>query len=296
MRITLEALEEKAEEAFSILRDCTICPRNCHVDRTKGQEGFCRTLERPFVSSWGAHFGEEPPLVGTGGSGTVFLGNCNLCCFFCQNWSISQRREGSYLSFEELAGIMLELQRQGCHNINLVSPSHQAPAILKSLAVAARSGLSVPVVYNTGGYDSVDTLKLLDGAVDIYMPDFKYWDPETANKFSAAPDYPDVARRALREMHRQVGVLEIENGVAVKGLLVRHLVLPGGLAGTPEVMRFIAREVSRGTYVNIMDQYYPCFKSYGFSPLDRRITKGEYESAIQAALDAGLGRLEGVTA
>jgi len=288
-------IEAKASAAWELLKDCTVCPRLCHVDRTAGEKGFCRTLDRPFISSWGPHFGEERPITGTRGSGTIFFANCNLCCLYCQNWSISQKAEGTPVSTEKLADIMLELQDSGCHNINLVSPSHQVPMFLKALMAAIKKGLRVPIVYNTGGYDMVETLKLLEGVVDIYMPDFKYWDPETAGKLSGAPDYPERARAAFKEMHRQVGDLVMENNVALKGLLVRHLVLPGGLSGTAEVMRFIAREISKDAYVNIMDQYYPCYKAWSYPPMDRRITTLEYDEALNAAARAGIKRIDGVT-
>ncbi len=277
------------------LRCCTICPRLCRVDRTQGQRGFCRTLDVPFVSSWGPHFGEERPLVGRHGSGTIFFGQCNLRCLYCQNWSISQLGEGAQMSTRRLAELMLELQGLGCHNINLVTPTHQVPMILQALVEASREGLRLPIVYNTGGYESIETLRLLEGIVDIYMPDFKYWDPQVAKELSKAEDYPQVAREALKEMHRQVGDLVIKEGVAVRGLLVRHLVLPGGLAGTPEVMRFIAQELSPNTYVNVMAQYYPCYKAFEHPPLDRRLSPQEYKDAVEAALRAGLKRLDGIT-
>ncbi len=277
------------------LRCCTICPRLCRVDRTQGQRGFCRTLDVPFVSSWGPHFGEERPLVGRHGSGTIFFGQCNLRCLYCQNWSISQLGEGAQMSTRRLAELMLELQGLGCHNINLVTPTHQVPMILQALVEASREGLRLPIVYNTGGYESIETLRLLEGIVDIYMPDFKYWDPQVAKELSKAEDYPQVAREALKEMHRQVGDLVIKEGVAVRGLLVRHLVLPGGLAGTPEGMRFIAQELSPNTYVNVMAQYYPCYKAFEHPPLDRRLSPQEYKDAVEAALRAGLKRLDGIT-
>lgn len=287
-------IRERAASARELLKGCRLCPRLCGADRTSGEEGFCRTLDKnPFVSSWGAHHGEERPISGRSGSGTIFFGNCNLACVFCQNWSISQTGEGLYISPRRLAGIMVELEQNGCHNINLVSPSHQVPMILDALAIAAADGLGIPIVYNSNGYDSVETLRLLDGIVDIYMPDFKYWDPEAAGRYSDAPDYPQVAMAALKEMHRQVGDLVVEGGVAGRGLLVRHLVLPGRLAGTKEIMRFIAREISKNTYMNIMDQYHPCFNANRYPPLDRRLTGGEFKEALKAALEAGLKRLDG---
>ncbi len=286
----------KINEATEIIADCTLCPRHCHVDRTAGETGFCKTSDKAFVSSWGPHFGEERPLVGREGSGTIFFGNCNLGCLFCQNYSISHGEEGTEISDEKLAGIMLGLQRTGCHNINLVTPTHQVPAILRALKIAADSGLSLPLIYNCGGYESQDALKILNGIIDIYMPDFKYADSEYAARFSGAEDYPDVVKRALTEMHRQVGDLVMDEwGIARRGLLIRHLVLPDNIAGTSEVVRFIAEELSKDTYVNIMDQYHPCFKAFEHPPLDRRITGREYADAVQMALNAGLKRIDGVT-
>ncbi|MBI4823315.1 MAG: radical SAM protein [Nitrospirae bacterium] len=284
----LEALEE-------ILKSCHLCPRNCKVDRTAKERGFCKTGDMPYVSSYGPHFGEERPLVGRFGSGTIFFGRCNLGCIFCQNWSISHLGEGSEISFERLSEIMLELKNMGCHNINLVTPTHQMPMILKAIMIAKGKGLNLPIVYNTGGYDSLETIKLLDGIIDIYMPDFKYWDPLMSEKYSKAKDYPETARTAIKEMHRQVGDLIIKDGIAQRGLLVRHLVLPQGIAGTKEVVTFIASEISKNTYINIMEQYHPCYKAFEEPPLDRTITKAEFEEAVRFALSAGLKRLSGIT-
>ncbi len=290
-------LRERAACAEELLKECTLCPRNCKVDRTSGETGFCRTGDRPFVASWGPHFGEERPLVGRFGSGTIFFSRCNLGCVFCQNWTISHSGEGEEISVERLARVMLDLQGLGCHNINLVTPTHQMPMILHSLSVAADKGLTLPIVYNCGGYESVEALRILDGVVDIYMPDFKYSDPETALRYSKAKDYPDIAKAALREMHRQVGDLRTdESGIACRGLLVRHLVLPEGLAGTREVVRFIAEEISRNTYLNIMDQYHPCYKASEYPALDRRITDREYKEAVKVALSLGMTRIDGVNA
>ncbi len=246
-----------------------------------------------MVSSFTPHFGEEDPLVGTDGSGTIFMTNCNLLCVFCQNWEISHLGEGSEVDSKTLAGMMLQLQRLGCHNINFVTPTHVVPQILDALAYAVDSGLNVPLVYNTGGYDSVGTLKLLEGVFDIYMPDFKFWDPEMARRYLKAPDYPDRAKDAIREMHRQVGDLALnDKGIAQKGVLLRHLVMPEGVAGTREIMRFIAREISPDTYVNIMDQYHPCGKASKYPPLDRCITHDEYEEALRAAREEGIRRFD----
>ncbi len=285
---------ERIERAFSLLEECSVCPRKCSVDRTKGEKGFCRAGDLPEISSYGPHFGEERPLVGFHGSGTIFMTHCNLRCIFCQNYGISRLGEGYRITFDKFSRVMVELEQMGCHNINFVSPSHFVPHILKALPRAVEMGLSVPLVYNTGGYDSVKTLKLLDGVFDIYMPDFKYARNDVAEKYSGAPDYPEVVMAALKEMHRQTGDLEMdEDGIALRGLLVRHLVLPEGLAGTREVMRFLAREVSRNTYVNIMDQYRPCGDLIPpGSPLSRRITRKEFMEAIEIAREEGVTRLD----
>jgi len=288
-------LSDKVREAEEILKECTLCPRRCEVDRTSGDLGFCRTGDRPFISSWGPHFGEEKPLVGRSGSGTIFFGNCNLGCLFCQNYSISHLGEGVKISFEKLADIMLSLQREGCHNINFVTPTHQMPMMLRAIQIASDKGLNVPIVYNCGGYESIHAIKLLDGVIDIYMPDFKYIDPEMALKYSSAEDYPDAAKTALKEMHRQVGDLTIDKGIALRGLLVRHLVLPEGIAGTEGVVKFIAEEISKNTYINIMDQYHPCFKAFDHPPLNRRLTDKEFSEAVKLAAEAGLKRIDGIT-
>ncbi len=295
-RLSTSELWEKVKTAEAILKKCTLCPRNCEVDRTAGEKGVCKTGDRPFVASWGPHFGEERPLVGRFGSGTIFFSFCNLKCIFCQNWTISHLGEGDEVSFERLAEIMLEIQGMGCHNINLVTPTHQMPMILHSLAIAAEKGLKIPIVYNCGGYESLEAIRILDGVIDIYMPDFKYSDPNMAMKYSKAKDYPLVAKAVIKEMHRQVGDLIIDDrGIALRGLLVRHLVLPGGIAGTEEIVRFIAEEISKDTYINIMDQYYPCYKAFEHPPLDRKITTKEYAEAIDMAFKAGLRRIDGIT-
>lgn len=289
-------LSDKVREAEEILKECALCPRQCKVDRTSGLRGFCKTGNRLFISSYGPHFGEEKPLVGRFGSGTIFMGNCNLGCLFCQNYSISHLGEGVEISYEKLADIMLSLQKQGCHNINLVTPTHQMPMILRAILIASERELKLPIVYNCGGYESLHAIKILEGIIDIYMPDFKYIDPAMAKKYSKAEDYPQTAMAAIKEMHRQVGDLLIDNrGIALRGLLVRHLVLPEGVAGTAGVVKFIAEEISKNTYINIMDQYHPCFKAFDNPPLNRRITKKEYIDAVQMALDAGLTRIDGIT-
>ena len=281
------------EPAREILRECRLCPRECRVDRLAGQKGKCQVTREVVVSSYGPHFGEEAPLVGGHGSGTIFFAYCNLKCVFCQNHTISHLGEGTEVTSDELAGMMLSLQAQGCHNINLVSPTHVVPHILAALEIAARKGLSVPLVYNTGGYDSLETLRLLDGIVDIYMPDMKYSDARIAEQLSGIKDYPRANQAAVKEMHRQVGDLQMdERGVAQRGLLVRHLVLPNRLAGTEEVVRFLSQEVSRDTYLNIMAQYHPCHKAFDLPRLSRRITDKEFSEAIELAQRYGLNRLD----
>jgi putative pyruvate formate lyase activating enzyme len=263
------------------------------VDRTAKEKGYCRTGILPVVSSYSPHFGEEDPLVGFKGSGTIFFTHCNLLCLFCQNYEISHLGEGREVAADRLAKMMLDLQEMGCHNINFVSPTHVVAQILEALPLAIAAGLRVPLVYNTGGYDAVETLKLLDGIFDIYMPDLKFMDGEVAEKFCRAKEYPEKAKAAIREMHRQVGDLTLDpRGIAERGLLVRHLVLPGGLAGTKQVMRFLAREVSPNTYVNIMAQFRPCGEAVEHPPLNRRITSAEYEEALRMAHEEGIRRLD----
>ena len=283
-------LKRRVAEAYACLEACDICARECGVNRRESAEGAsCRTGERAVVSSAGPHFGEENPLVGSGGSGTIFFSWCNLKCQFCQNYDISQRGNGYEVEPEELAGMMLSLQNQGCHNINFVSPSHVVPQILAGLLVAAEAGLRLPLVYNSGGYDSLKTLKLLDGVVDIYMPDMKYADADVARRYSKIANYPAVNQAAVREMHDQVGDLSTDDrGVAQRGLLVRHLVLPDGLAGTAEIVRFLRDEISPDTYINVMAQYRPCYRAYELPPLNRRITDQEYARAVALAQEAGL--------
>jgi putative pyruvate formate lyase activating enzyme len=294
--LSRKELRERVSRAEEMLKKCILCPRNCGVDRTSGEVGFCRTGNTPFVSSWGPHFGEEKPLVGRFGSGTIFFGHCNLGCVFCQNWTISHLGEGEEIGFERLAKIMEDLQGMGCHNINLVTPTHQMPMILRSLVIAVEEGLTLPIVYNCGGYESLEALKILRGIIDIYMPDFKYADPEKALKYSKVLDYPDRAKASLKEMHMQVGDLVLDGrGIAQRGLLVRHLVLPGNVAGTEEVLSFLAEDISENTYLNIMDQYSPCYKASEYPPLDRKITKKEYAVAVATARHKGMKRIDGVT-
>lgn len=282
----------RANMAREMLRNCQLCPRNCEVNRLEGELGICNTGELARISSYFPHYGEEPPLVGYCGSGTIFFSYCSLKCIFCQNYTISHLGEGVEISPNAIADMMLELQRQGCHNINFVTPTHVVPQILGALQIAVEKGLCIPLVYNTGGYDSVETLRLLEGIIDIYMPDIKYSSSDVAKRLSKAGDYPDIARAAILEMHRQVGDLILdERGIAFRGLLVRHLVLPGGIAGTREAMRFLATEVSRNTYVNIMDQYYPYYKAKDHPLINRRITSEEYQEALRIAQEEGLERI-----
>lgn len=294
-------LERRAAEAFEHLSCCDLCARECKVDRRAGKMGVCRTGLRAKVSSYNPHLGEEDPLRGWRGSGTIFFTRCNLRCQYCQNHDISQTDAGREVEPQNMAAIMLELQASGCHNINFVSPSHVVAQILAALALAAtssqcpcgRAGLRLPLVYNTGGYDSMSALKLLDGVIDIYMPDMKYANSDHARCYSVARDYPQVNRAALKEMHRQVGDLQVdENGLAQRGLLVRHLVLPNNLAGTQEIVRFLAEEISLNTYLNLMDQYRPAYKARLFPELDRPITAREYQAAVEMAHQAGLRRLD----
>ncbi len=285
-------LKKKTKEAFDRLSNCHLCPRNCGVDRTAGETGICKTGIRAVVASYAPHFGEEVPLVGAHGSGTIFFTHCNLLCCFCQNYDISHEGNGIEVSKSHLARLMLYLQNLGCHNINFVTPSHVIPQILASLEVAVENGLNVPLVYNTGSYDNVDSLKLLDGIFDIYMPDFKFWDEKVSKEICSATDYPEIARNAVKEMFRQVGDLVIENGIAKRGLLIRHLVMPDEMAGTREIMRFLSKEISENTYVNIMPQYRPCGDAFNNPNLSRSITQKEFEDALTAAKEEGICRLD----
>jgi len=287
-------LEQRVEKAYRHLEDCDLCARYCRVNRKRTIEGaVCRTGERAVVYGFGPHHGEEEVLRGWNGSGTIFFGWCNLRCVFCQNWEISQRGAGERVEPGDIASMMTRLQDQGCHNINLVSPSHVVAQILAALLIAARQGLRLPLVYNTGGYDSLEALALLDGIIDIYMPDMKYGDSEIARKYSKVRNYVEVNRAAVKEMHRQVGDLVIdENGIARRGLLVRHLVLPAGLAGTDKVLDFLAREISLQTYINLMDQYRPCYRADQYPLLNRPITQDEYQAALKLAEKLGLYRLD----
>jgi len=285
-------LDRRIEALYERLSPCRICPHECGVDRLKGEKGFCRVGNKPMIASYGPHFGEERPLVGEGGSGTIFFTFCNMACVYCQNWEISHEGEGEEVSEETLAKIMLVLKVWGCHNINLVTPTHQIPFIVKAIKIAAEAGLDLPIVYNCGGYESVETLRLLEGIIDIYMPDIKYMDEKVALRFSKVKNYPKVVKLAVKEMHQQVGDLIIENGIAKRGLIIRHLVLPGDLSQTEEVIKFVAQEISPNTYFNLMDQYRPCGDAWKYPPLDRKITKEEWNRGLELAKKYGLKRLD----
>jgi putative pyruvate formate lyase activating enzyme len=284
-------LKERIRFLNEILSECLLCPRHCGVNRTEGELGYCRAGSDLMISSVFPHFGEEAPLVGYRGSGTIFLTHCNLRCLFCQNYDISHLGRGEKASLSQLANYMIRLQDMGCHNINFVTPTHYVPQIVASLPEAIELGLRIPLVYNCSGYESLTVTKLLDGIIDIYMPDAKYAGEEPAKKFSNAPDYPDVLKEVLKEMHRQVGDLQMdENGIAQRGLLIRHLVMPGNLGGTEDLMQFIAKEISQDSYVNVMQQYRPEYRSRDYPELSRRITYEEYLEAVKVARRFGLHR------
>ena len=277
------------EKLKELISPCRLCPRNCNVKRSEGEVGFCKVTDRPMVSSFGPHFGEEPVLVGFGGSGTIFFTGCNLGCVFCQNYQISHLMEGEYITVEELSEIMLYLQKRGCHNINLVTPTHQVFQIFEAVEIAKRKGLTVPVVYNCGGYESVEVLKELEGLVDIYMPDIKTFSREFATKYLKAPDYPEVVKEAVLEMQRQVGFLKVnEFGLAEKGLIVRHLVMPNWTEDSKEILKWISENLGRETYVNVMDQYYPYYKACDYPEICRRITDKEFNTVYNYAKSLGL--------
>ena len=284
-------LEARVEAAYARLEACDLCPRNCRVARVRGETGICKGGILARVSSMGPHFGEESPLVGQNGSGTIFFTGCSLGCSFCQNYDISHCLDGREVSPRELAGMMLRLEDMGCHNINLVTPTHFVPQIMRAVSLAASDGLSLPLVYNCGGYDTVRTLRLLEGIVDIYMPDFKFWESASGERYSNAPDYPQVAREALKEMQRQVGDLVIEGGLAFRGLLVRHLVMPAGNDESKQILGFIAREISHDAFVNVMDQYRPCHLADKFPEIARQPAPAEFQEVLEAARAAGLVRI-----
>ncbi|MCX8068126.1 MAG: radical SAM protein [Anaerolineae bacterium] len=288
-------LAKRAEKLWAIMENCRLCPRQCGVNRLKGMSGFCRTPGATLmISAFHPHFGEERPLVGWGGSGTIFLPHCNLRCIFCQNWEISHLGIGRESTAEEMADMMLQLQKIGCHNINLVTPTHYSALILKALDIAAGKGLRLPIVYNTSGWERLEILEVLDGVVDIYLPDFKYWDSEMAAKYSSgAASYPEVTKAAILEMHRQVGVAKPgPNGILERGLIIRHLVMPNNVAGSEQVMEWIAENLPSDTYVNIMSQYTPLYKAYEYPEIARRITREEYEKVVRKAQDLGLTNLD----
>ena len=277
-------INQRLQILKEILKECRLCPRQCRVNRLNGEVGVCRAGSEPMVSSAFPHFGEESPLVGHHGSGTIFLTHCNLRCIFCQNYDISHLGGGERITSYDMARIMVRLQEKGCHNINFVTPTHYAPQVVASLPEAIEKGLRLPIVYNRSGYESIEVIRLLEGVVDIYMPDVKYMDEKYSKRFSNAPDYPEVIKKVLKEMHRQVGDLTNNSkGIAEKGLLIRHLVMPEGIASSEAVFKFIAEEISVHSYVNIMDQYRPEYRAHEYPEINRRITHKEYLEAIQIA-------------
>ncbi len=290
-KLTPIEIREKAEALHELFVECIFCPNECLARRSEGETGECHSTDEMIISSVGAHFGEEPPLVGTHGSGTIFFTNCNLSCEFCQNYDISHLGIGEKVSTEDLARSMLKLQQRGCHNINLVTPTHFTPQIVDALLLAVEKGLGLPIVYNCGGYESVETLKLLEYIIDIYMLDIKYSIDENALKFSGVQNYWEVVTDAVKEMHRQVGDLKIsKRGLTQRGLLVRHLVLPNDVTGSKKVIDFIADEISTDSYLNIMDQYRPAYNSNKYEKLNRRITPSEYKEVVDYAFSKGLRR------
>jgi putative pyruvate formate lyase activating enzyme len=281
--------EERIEKARDMLSPCRLCPRECGADRQAGEKGTCCAGAAAEVSSYNDHHGEEPPLSGRMGSGTIFFTHCNLRCLFCQNYPISHFGNGARAGADELADMMLKLQRRGCHNINFVTPTHMMPFIMEALPIAIRKGLNVPLVYNCGGYETLEALRLLDGIVDIYLPDMKYNDDQVAEKLSKAPDYVERNREAIREMHRQVGDMVVDDeGTALRGLIVRHLVMPGGMAGSDGVLGFLAKEVSPNTAVSLMSQYFPAYQADQVKEISRRITPDEYKQAAETLIGNGL--------
>ena len=290
-KLTLPELHQRAEALHQLMVECRICPNECMAKRTEGETGDCHSTDEVIISSVGPHFGEEPPLVGTNGSGTIFFTNCNLSCEFCQNYDISHLGKGEKVTKAELARAMRQLQQRGCHNINLVTPTHFTPQIVDALTLAVEKGLELSIVYNCGGYESVETLKLLEDIVDIYMPDIKYSIDENALKYSGVENYWEIVKLAVKEMHRQVGDLKIsKRGFAQRGLIVRHLALPNDEAGSKAVIDFIAEEISTETYLNIMDQYRPTYHAYKYPKLNRQISASEYKEVVDYALSKGISR------
>ncbi|UCD32025.1 MAG: radical SAM protein, partial [Desulfobacterales bacterium] len=287
-------LAQKVAEANAIFKECELCPRQCGANRLIGENGFCNAPAHPMVYSAHPHYGEEVSLVGKKGSGTIFFSNCNLRCVFCQNWPISIKGYGKEYTNEGLADIMIHLQKIGCHNINLVTPTHVMPNILSAVRLAFMKGLRLPLVYNTSGYERVEVLRILDGIVDIYLPDMKFMDTDMADTyFPEASDYPEVAQKAIIEMHRQVGIhLADSEGVAVRGLMLRHLVMPNRIAGTKTFIEWVAENLPKSTYLNIMHQYAPAYKAFDYPEISRRITVQEYLAAMQWAAEYGLSNLD----
>ncbi|MEJ2196782.1 MAG: radical SAM protein [Ignavibacteriaceae bacterium] len=290
-KLALNDLKERAADLHELFEECRICPNECTARRSEGETGDCHSTDEVIISSVMPHYGEEPPLVGTHGSGTIFLANCNLSCEFCQNYDISHLGIGDKVSIEDLARSMLKLQQRGCHNINFVTPTHFTPQIVDALILAIEKGMELPIVYNCGGYESVETLKLLEDIIDIYMPDIKYSVDEKALRFSGIQNYWDVVTKALKEMHRQVGDLKIsKRGIAQRGLLIRHLVLPNDVSGSQKVIDFVADDISKNSYINIMDQYRPSYNAYKYEKLKRRITPSEYKEVVDFSFSKGLRR------
>ena len=285
----ISLLENRTPSALELLKSCTVCPRNCEIDRTQGETSHCGVDARLKVSSVNLHFGEEPPVSGVHGSGTIFLSGCNLKCVYCQNYPISQLRHGEYVTTVQLADGMLGLEKGGAHNINFVTPTHYVPQLMEAMLLAYRRGLTLPIVYNSSGYDKVETLKMLDGIVEIYMPDMRYSNEESAQCYSSAENYPEINRAAISEMYRQVGDLILDDdGVAVQGLLVRHLVLPHGISGSEAIFKFLAEKISKNTYVSLMSQYFPAHKATSLEKLNRRLLRDEYRTVLEAFDGVGL--------
>lgn len=287
-------LKRRGKQLWAMMDRCKLCPRECDAHRLRGVRGYCNASDKLEISSYNPHFGEEKPLVGTGGSGTIFFTNCNLKCVFCINWQISQEGQGTVQTIDDLANMMLHLQKIGCHNINVVTPTHYAPHIVLALDKAVSKGLRLPLVYNTCGWEKLEVLKMLDGVVDIYLPDFKYSSSEMAGKYSSlAYSYPEIVKKALLEMHRQVGVAKpAKDGLIYRGLMIRHLVMPNNVSGTKGVIEWIGENLPKNTYVNIMSQYQPVYKAHKYPEIARRITQTEYKNAIRWAKEAGLTNLD----
>lgn len=282
-------LDKALNSTYKMLGSCSICPRRCRVNRLKNEKGFCQTGLKAKVCSYMPHHGEEPPISGTRGSGTIFFSHCNMSCAYCQNYEFSQGGEGREVSEKQLADFMLQLQTAGCHNINLVTPTHVMPQILQAIKIAANNGLDIPLVYNTSGYELAQVIALLNGIIDIYLADLRYADSFMSEKYSSAPDYPRQSQQALKQMHQQVGIAKLDSrGIIIKGVIIRHLVLPNNLSGTETLMKFIAEELSKETYISLMSQYMPCYKAHKFSEISRRITLKEYEGAQESMRAHGL--------